>query len=205
MTIAIIDQFPVLRMGIALFLVEQFSSITVIESDSILSFHDSHPQSRPDLIIIALSQQSGLNNFQLLHLAGTWYDLRKVILYDEKTDYQRLPHYYRLGVHNYVSKQSGLREVKACIDQIISQRNWLPNNLVNHWRSLFAAGYTKPADLLTSREYQVALLLSEGHKSKWIASQLDLKPQSVSSAKKRLFRKLQVDTVLKLRELIHCI
>jgi DNA-binding NarL/FixJ family response regulator len=204
MTIAIIDQFPVLRMGMALFLVDQFKSFTLIESDSLLSFHDSNPDANPDVIVLALSQESGLANLQLIYMANRWYDLKKVIFYDEATDYQMMPSYYKLGAYNYLSKQSNLRELKACIDQILKNRGPLGVSFSNKWGKRLIQGLWGESSLLTKREYQIALYLSEGKNPAWIAEKLQVKRPTISVTKRRVFKKLNIDNVIKLKELIRC-
>lgn len=131
MTIVIIDQFPLVRTGMALFLVEQFKSFTLIESDSLQSFHDSNPGINPDVMILAINQDSELSNLQLICMTKRWYDLKKVIVYDVATDYQMLPRYYKVGMKNYISKQSNPRELKACIDQVLKRKRPLGLNFSN--------------------------------------------------------------------------
>jgi DNA-binding CsgD family transcriptional regulator len=61
---------------------------------------------------------------------------------------------------------------------------------------------SNPLLLLTERELQIAKMYAEGQGNLEIANSLDIKQNTVSTLKKRIFDKLEIENIVELIELI---
>ncbi|SEJ38022.1 hypothetical protein SAMN05216327_109138 [Dyadobacter sp. SG02] len=118
-TIAIIDRYPVLRQGLTLFLDGLLDDVSITSSDDFQSFLQDHPGLKPDILIVALGQRQYESNVPLIMMVKLLFDLRRVIFYDEKADFAMLADYIRIGVTNYLSKDSGVAELKRVVQDVL--------------------------------------------------------------------------------------
>lgn len=56
---------------------------------------------------------------------------------------------------------------------------------------------------LSKRELEIAQLLSTGNRSKAISNELNIKPTTISTFKKRIFEKLEIDNIVSLYKILH--
>ena len=214
--LAIIDKYPVVRIGIKIFLKDHFPEIDVVESDSISGLQNTDPDIKPDLIILGISQDD-MNNIAILKSAKQSYPASKIILYVEASGTSSsesdlvvknlIISYLKIGVDGYLSKLNHLSELETCINDIRKGKHYICSD------ALFAMLLTdhtggekvvnKVFQQLTSRELEVAKYLSDGMPTKTIAKKLGRAPSTISTTKANIFKKLNVDNVIKLRDIIH--
>lgn len=199
-TIAIIDKYPVLRQGLTLFLDDLLDEVKVVSSDDFQSFLEDHSGLKPDVLIVALGQRENESNVSLIMMVKLLFDLRRVIFYDERANFVLLADYVRIGVVNYLSKDAEAKELKKVVLDVLNDNPVASGEASKAIENacLKTAGRKK----LTDREYMVALHLSEGKKVGWIADHLRKNPSNISAAKRSIFKKLAVDSVIMLRDLL---
>lgn len=107
------------------------------------------------------------------------------------------------GVNGFVSKLSEEEEVKTAIQKVIFEGEYLSDKtkslLLNSIRNPKS---TNPVSLLSERELEIANLYAQGLGNLEIANQLDLKQNTVSTVKKRIFEKLEIENLVELIELL---
>lgn len=104
------------------------------------------------------------------------------------------------GAAGYVCKQEDLSELLSAIKAVLAGYNYFPSQAVHHDHE------TAEADLrlfrqVNDRELMVLQLFAQGRSNKEIASGMFLSNKTVSTYKKRLMQKLQVDTLVDLIEM----
>jgi DNA-binding NarL/FixJ family response regulator len=199
MNIAIVDRYPIIRIGLSHFLKEKFLEATIIESDSISTLRDAHQDLDLDIIIMALSQDKFVDNMDTIALCKQWYDLKKVVVYDEETNFAQLPHYFKAGICNYLSKQADLKQMLDYIVEINDVEKLNIESFGSNQKYKETAG---PDSLTTfsPREYQIAIHLSDGKRNKWIAQNMQTTAASISAYKRKIFKKVNADNIIQLRE-----
>ena len=205
MTIALIDKHPILRTGLVFFLKDHFNEATILESDSITTFNESYKDQKPELIILGISQDSSANNLSFINLVKKKYPKSSIVLYDEKPGTSMVFHYLKAGVKGYLSKQNNLTELIDCITDVLKGKRYICNDVLEIiLDGNFVEKNVTPEDNnpLTSREYEIAQYLSQGMKTSLIAQTLGRKMSTISTIKTNIFKKLDVDNILKLREVM---
>lgn len=107
------------------------------------------------------------------------------------------------GANGFLSKLSEEEEVKQAILKMLSHGEYIsPATQILLMNSLHNRNLINPLFSLTERERQIAEMYAEGLGNLEIANRLDVKQNTVSTIKKRIFDKLKIENIVELIELI---
>jgi len=107
------------------------------------------------------------------------------------------------GAHGFISKMSEEEEIKQAIFKMLQNGEYIsPATQTLLMESVKNPGLINPLSRLTERELQIAEMYAAGYGNLEIANQLDVKQNTVSTIKRRIFDKLQIDNIVALIELI---
>lgn len=203
---ALIDRYPVLRLGIKDLLVDHFKDINVWESHTINGFQESFPGQKPDLFIIGINQVPVGYGIDLVNRTKLGYPSVDVIVYDENSNPSMIHDYFQAGVNGYLSKQADLDELVKCISEVLKGKRYVGSEEIVEWllSRNFVGNVIKSQRMvrLTKREQEIATYLSQGMKVTWIAEKLGRKASTISTTKAKVYKKLQVDNIVTLKERI---
>jgi len=197
-TLAVIDKQPILRTGIRLFLKSNFNDITILTADSVESVIPLYSEYIPDLFILGMGIGPKAEYFDSIKAIRKQFPDAVILLYDQKPDTILLPLYLKAGVHGYISKQNDIEELDACIRQLLAGKKYICKQISDANSKIFRRRRNPAA--LSSREYEVANYLSQGMKISWIAQTMGIKISTGSTFKNKIFKKLNVENILQLRE-----
>lgn len=106
------------------------------------------------------------------------------------------------GTAGYLSKDVSPQEMINAIRTVhLGQRYVAPSIAQQMVLSQFAPAGDNPLTLLSERELQIMLMLTQGRKVSDIAEQLNLSPKTVNSYRYRMFTKLNVSSDVELTHL----
>lgn len=106
------------------------------------------------------------------------------------------------GIAGYLSKDVSPEEMTNAIRTVhLGQRYIAPTIAQQMVLSQFAAVVDNPLTLLSERELQIMLMLTQGRKVSGIADQLNLSPKTVNSYRYRMFTKLNISSDVELTHL----
>lgn len=107
------------------------------------------------------------------------------------------------GANGFLSKLNEEAEIEKAIKRIINEGEYIsPVTQALLMNSLHNGKQINPLSLLTERELQIAKMYAEGLGNLEIAGQLDIKQNTVSTLKKRIFDKLKIENIVELIEFI---
>lgn len=110
--------------------------------------------------------------------------------------------YLDAGASGYLNKLSSENEMKNAINIMITSGRYLTQNLKNRiLNSYIKKQPTNPIDFLSKRECEVAQLLVKGYCNGEILEMLNIKKNTVSTFKNRIFEKLEVTNIVDLIKL----
>jgi two-component system invasion response regulator UvrY len=139
------------------------------------------------LLDIALSGMDGLDVLQSLR--RDWPSLPVLMLstYPEK---QYAVRCIQLGASGYLNKSTDPDDLMAALRRVAAGGMHVSPATAEALASLVSAGRTKTGiELLSHREHQVYLLLTQGHTVSEIGAQLSLAPNTVSTYRARILEK----------------
>jgi len=111
--------------------------------------------------------------------------------------------YLNAGANGFLSKLSEEEEIQQAILDIINKGEYIsPATQTLLMNSLNNRNLVNPLLYLTERELEVARMYSAGLGNLEIANMLDVKQNTISTIKKRIFKKLNIENIVALIELI---
>ncbi|HGY9626699.1 TPA: response regulator [Pseudomonas putida] len=166
------------------------------ESDNGVDAMQMIRETRPDLVIldIAIPKLDGLevlSRFQSMALP------LKVLVLTAQSPALFAVRCMQSGAAGYVGKQEDLSELLSAIKAVLSGYNYFPSQAVNGSLS-DANSEIRLFRQVNDRELMVLQLFAQGRSNKDIAKGMFLSNKTVSTYKKRLMQKLQVQTLVDL-------
>lgn len=203
MNIGIIDNFPIVRLGLKFVLKEHYLDAAIVELKS-PSFFSEQKLGADDLIILGMNQAVGADNMNAIAQVKKIYPTARLIGYDECMDPSMVITYMHSGLKGYLIKQMDLIKLKECIEEVSAGRTYISHEIMDSIlmaeRSADKHQIQSPIPLLTAHERKIAHYLTEGMGTNEIANLLGRKASTISTIKSTIFRKLQVENVIKLRD-----
>ncbi len=111
--------------------------------------------------------------------------------------------YLNAGANGFLSKLSEEEEIKNAIHTIINTGEYIsPGTRALLMNSLNNRNLVNPLLSLTEREMEIARMYAAGYGNLEIANMLDVKQNTISTIKKRMFKKLNIENIVELIELV---
>jgi two-component system response regulator EvgA len=197
-SIFIVDDHPVIRFGIRKVLEDagyQIAGETDNGADAIQMVRETNP----DLLLLDI-QMPRLDGLELLARLRTMNQRVRTLMLTVQPPEHFTRRCISQGASGFVSKKEDPTELLSAIKAILSGYNYFP-------REAMATDYDdhskemKLFKLVNDRELMVLQLFAQGRTNHEIAESMFLSNKTVSTYKKRLMQKLQIDSPIDLIEL----
>ncbi|WP_294222890.1 response regulator transcription factor [uncultured Chryseobacterium sp.] len=200
------DDHSLIRQGLVFVLEDIDMEYEVFQASSVqqtLEFITSHPV---DIAIIDAHFPDGNSLSIIPELKRLRPEIRILIFTGIEEDLHALK-FINAGVNGFLSKLNEEDEIRRAILKIITHGEYIsPKTQALLMNSLHNRNLISPFLSLTEREFQIAEMYAEGLGNLEIANRLDIKQNTVSTIKKRIFDKLRINNLVELIELYknHC-
>lgn len=203
-TFVIFDTHPVMRMGLAILLRENFKEAEIIESNEITEYDRDAGQLIPDLVIYVLHTDFEEEGYPSILEIRRKYAGSRLIVYGAEMQPEVIIDYFKKGVNGYLSRYADVSEMLGCIAAVLSGKRYLSVSQMAFIFEYLIASHTpqKRWDLLTRRQKEVADYLVQGMSTTSIAEKTGLHLSTISTFKAAIFVKLGIDNVLALKEIL---
>jgi DNA-binding NarL/FixJ family response regulator len=203
-TIAIIDQYPIVRAGLDFFIKSNFKNASVLESDSLDNLLRARYSLTPDLIIVGTTPEPTKNQCDMIARIRKANGETKVIVYDECPNFSKVSLYFKSGATGYLTKTSGMEELLNCISDVQLGKKYICSKILevmlSQWSPPKADSSVNRLNALTPRENEIGNLLMEGNSVSSISLKLNRKMSTVSTIKKNIFKKLGITSLMDLKD-----
>lgn len=207
LNVFIIEQKPILRLGIKYFLEKEFKDFGLMEFDNFQESRSAAYTQNPDLIFLGVD--GDFENMSGLTEVKNLYRESRLIVWDSEAKAETGIEYLRSGAQGYLSKRSDLAMLGVCVQTVMEGKIYLePEYLEILIRGLKTSSKTfrkqihSPNFSLSPRQHEVALLLMQGMSTSEIAIKLGLQSSTVSTVKSAIYTKLHVNSVVMLKEVM---
>ena len=192
--IFLIDDHPIVRQGLALFINRESDLIVCGEADGAASAPQAIRDSMPDFIVldISLDGPDGLDLLKTLRVTYPNLPVLVLSMHDESIYAERA---LRAGANGYIMKQEATEKVLIAIRHILRGEVYLSDRLTNRMLQQFAHGSVAtrdPVAKLTDRELEVYRLIGAGHATRQIADELHVSTKTVESYQAHIKEKLSL-------------
>ena len=196
------DDHPIVREGIKLILQKNSINEVVFEASNGLEVLDYLENDKADMIVMDLSMPK-LNGIFTTEQVKKKYPSIKILILSRHDAEQYILETVKAGADGYVLKRSVSEELQIAISEISKGNMYLSPSLSRPFVNKLLSQYnpTREQKNLTHRENEIYQLLAEGNTTKEIAKLLFISPETVSTHRKRLMKKLNVDSISQLTKL----
>jgi DNA-binding NarL/FixJ family response regulator len=192
-SIAIVDDHPLVREGLAARIAAQPDMDVCGEADDIESALELVVTKRPSLVIvdIALKDGHGIDLIKRIVAAGVQTRMLVVSAYDESLFAERA---LRAGALGYVNKQELQGKVVEALRTVLRGERYLSSAMAQ--RLISQAIGSKAAqggtEALTDRELQIFQLVGRGKSTREIAHELNVSVHTIDSHREHIRAKLDL-------------
>ena len=188
----VLDDHPVLRLGLKAILEEEPDFVICGEADSCASALERIHTVRPDVGVfeVNLPDGDGIELMQRLLDGGSGV---QVLIYSEYEDLVHVARAFRAGARAYVTKREVPAHLVDALHEITAGRLFLSNE--NAAKIACAIGQTTFNPVkhsLSSRELEVFEWLGRGFNIRTIAAKLKVSPKTVETYRGRIKGKLRI-------------
>lgn len=201
-TFLVADDHSLIRQGVV-FLIEDLEiDCDVHQASSLVQVQEKIDTLPIDLLIIDAHFPDG-NSLSIIPKLKEVNPELKILVFTGLEEEQYALKFLNAGVNGFVSKLAEEEDVRDAIENVYLTGEYLSEKTKNMLLDSIRNPKSKNrVALLSERELQIAKLYAEGLGNLEIANQLDLKQNTVSTVKKRIFEKLQIDNLVQLLEII---
>lgn len=197
----IVDDNIVIRTGLKVLLTDLYPRATVHESPNGDLMHEKLKEDSYKLLIIDI-QTPNSSSLEKLEFVVKGYPETSVLIFSMCSEVIYGKRFLKAGVKGILSKESPVEELKKAINLILANKKYLSDELVNLLvEDVYQDKPSNPFSTLSSREFEIASLLLNGHTISEISNRLNIQPTTVATHKARVFVKLNVKNILELKDL----
>lgn len=201
-TFLLADDHSLIRQGIVFMLEEMELDFDVHHASTLQKALESIKANPIDIAIIDAHFPDG-NSLSILSEIKNIRPETKILIFSGIDENTQSLKFINAGANGFLSKLSEEEDVKKAIFEIIQKGEYIsPTTQALLMSSLRNKNLINPLLSLTERELQIAEMYAVGLGNLEIANKLDIKQNTVSTLKKRIFDKLGVDNFVELIELM---
>ena len=198
--IEVVDDHKLVRDGLRLLFKQQPDMEVIAEADNGRTALQLARKLKPDVIVMDISMPE-LNGYDAALQIPKEFPKIKMIALSMHTDTHHVEAMLSAKVSGYVLKNCAFEELVHAVRCAMQDRVYLSPSIAD----IVVKGYLgqkdsaqKPAHNLTVREREILQLISEGTKTKDIASRLFISVKTVDTHRRQIMRKLKLSSVAEL-------
>ncbi len=196
----LIDDHEIVRSGVKNVLQELFKPCEIFEANDEKSALSQLKARKYDLVIMDV-QMPDTDTAGLMEYIKTRYADIRVLMFSMSSENVYAKRFLKAGAMGFVSKNSGLTELKKAVELVLNDRKYISENLAEQLATEIGTQQpNNPFDKLSAREFEIANLLMSGKSGSEISDLLSINSSTVGTHKARLFEKLGVNNLPELIE-----
>lgn len=196
------DDHSLIRQGIT-FLLEDFKiEHELFHASNLQQLLDSVKLNPIDIAIIDAHFPDG-NSLSILAELKKMRPEMKILIFTGIDENVYSLRYLNAGADGFLSKMNEEEEIERAIRKMLDSGEYISSVTQALLKSSMKnPNLINPLSSLTERELQIAEMYAEGLGNLEIAGKLDVKQNTVSTIKRRIFDKLEIENLVELIELI---
>ena len=196
----LIDDHFVVRGGMGRVLLDLYRPCEIHEAENPEEALEKLKKNSYDLIVmdVHIPKADMLGFMDHLHIK---YPATKVLIFSMSIESIYAARFLKAGANGFLSKMCSQDEIKKSINLVLSNRKYISGPLAEILADSISGKSANPFQNLSAREFEIVSLLLSGHTQSDISKMLNLESSTVGSHKARIFKKLNISTILELKEL----
>jgi len=196
----LVDDHALVRTGMKMILSKELDIEVVGEADSGEVAMPQIRQLKPDIVLCDL-HLPGVSGMEITERIVKGDHGTRVIIVSVLEDGPLPKRLLEVGASGYVGKGGDAQELLRAVREVALGRRYLGTSIAQNMALSNLDGGASPFDLLSPRELEVALLLTQGLRQEDIARRLSLSAKTINTHKARLFEKIGIQDSIALARL----
>ncbi len=191
MKILIVDDHPIIRLGVRQLILNEWPDATLFEAESMATALDAFQQEAPDLVVLDLTMPDSDGTegaLRMLRVAGT----TPILVLSANPEAVYASRLLELGVAGYLPKEKAATELVVALTRILAGKRYVTPDMADVLIGLLGqggAGATSVHEQLSAQEHRVMLLMASGRTPKEIALRMHLSVRTVGTYRARILAK----------------
>ncbi len=195
------DDHTVVRQGLSMIIKEIYTHATVFQVENFVSILEVLKHNPIDVLILDINFPDG-NSITLIPEVKKLRPEVKIMIFSAFDETVHALRFFNAGANGYLNKLSEEDEIKLAISTLVAEGKYISDITKEKILNSYLLGKKmNPIEHLSGREIEIARLLVKGYGNLEISNALDIQKTTVSTYKKRIFEKLQIDNLAALIEL----
>jgi len=192
--IILADDHDVVKHGVEAILRQTISGPDIIKVSSINELRNQMLCHKDIHLIILDIKMPGGNTVEIVKDIKANYPETKILMYSAHEEPQYAINFIRNGADGYLRKSQPLQKIALAIKVLENDKRFVDENIEDEvFNNNNRANGLSLSSILSHREFQILALLAEGKSNIDISGELDLKKSTVSTYKKRIMQKLNIN------------
>ena len=201
-TFLLADDHSLMRQGIVFILEDIELDFEVVHASTLQKALEAVKSNPIDIAIIDAHFPDG-NSLSILPEIKTINPDIKIMIFSGIDESVHALKYINAGANGFLSKLSEEDDVKTAIQRMLQYGEYIsPVTQALLINSVRNPKLVNPLLSLTEKEMTIAQMYAEGLGNLEIANKLEVKQNTVSTVKKRIFEKLKIDNIVDLIDLL---
>jgi two-component system invasion response regulator UvrY len=197
----LVDDHVVVRSGIKILLADLYNPAEIHEAMNGDTAVAKLKENSYDLVMLDI-QMPNTDTLGLMEFIHITYPDVKVLMFSMSAENIYAKRFMKAGAYGFISKEAPLEEITKAITVILGGKKYISESLAQKLAEDSFSGKTgNPFNELSPREFEIVTLLLDGKTVTEISHILNIQTSTVGTHKARLFEKLGVDNILKLKEI----
>ncbi|VAW81057.1 BarA-associated response regulator UvrY (= GacA = SirA) [hydrothermal vent metagenome] len=199
--VLLVDDHELVRTGIRR-LLDDTSGIKVVgEADSGEEAFLQVRKLKPDVVLMDVNMP-GIGGLEATRKLMQLDPSLKVIIVTIHTEEPFPTRLLEAGASGYLTKDCGINEIVNAIRSVIEGERYIGAEIAQQMAlTMMPGAANSPFQILSQREMQVMMMVTQGQNVQQISDKLCLSPKTISTYRHRLFEKLNVDNDVELTRL----
>jgi len=199
--IALVDDHPVVRLGLASLISRNPQFEICGEADDVASGLRLLGKDSPDVMIVDLALRTGNGLDLIRRIKARGHPVRILVasMYDESLYAERA---VRAGASGYINKQEVGRKIVSAIEHVLEGKVYLSDQtssrIVMRVMSGSSPGNSDPVSSLSDRELEVFRQIGKSLSTVQIAANLHVSVKTIETYRQRIKQKLGLETAAEL-------
>lgn len=194
------DDHTVVRQGLALMIKELYANAVVYQVENFANIMSVLQQQPIEVLILDINFPDG-NSITILPEVKKINPAVKIMIFSAFDESVHALRFFNAGANGFLNKLSEEEEIKQAIATLVDEGKFIsPLTKEKILNSYLLGKKVNPIEHLSAREIEIARLLVKGYGNLEISNALDIQKTTVSTYKKRIFEKLQIDNLAALIE-----
>lgn len=196
--ILIADDHSIVRLGTSLLLRDEFGELDIYEASNFQQVLDLIKIFEFDLIMLDINMPGG-DNLEMISSILKINSSIKILVFSSYEESVFAMRYIQAGAFGYLSKDTDEEVVIKAVNTVLKGDKYISEKLVQTQLANYRSNKDEFSSL-SEREWEIMNYMIKGQSTTEIAQLLDLRLNTISTYKVRIFQKLSVNNIVELIE-----